>query len=605
MPSNLLKAVIQVVAPGAQQTFDNVANGTKKTQTALLNLNTGVSKLGNNLETLKGKLGARQSFLNVETDITKVAILNREIKELEAEISRIEKIGVSGGLDGIGGGATKAFSAVRQLAFILPGIGIAGIFNVAFEGIQKLFSGLSDLNGAFGDGELAAAKFSQELDNAKRSAEEFKDSLDFETAINKLKAELQFGQGFQADILGFKFTKEENDVLIKNASDRISEFVDRIGFLRNRAAFFLSKSGQDLINNFFPESGDVIPDNLIDKLSAADKKIFAEVKSAGEQIAQLGEQRNKAFKENKEIELKIQIAGNEEAKKIHDKNAKDYEKYLNDLKQIDDRILARATLFVAEFGERLVLPNLKDSFFKTRDQLVSEAKQLLSDIDAGNLKIKVSAIEIDRTVFDKEDTRSRIQKQIDEISKNINVTVPIKADLKPSQEIQNKFNNQFTDAAEKLKTLQGIGEQISDVFSSAFDGLFQSISKGTNAIEGFFKGLLNGIGQVIAKLIEAAAISAILSVLFPKLGSFKELFGKAIGFRAAGGPVSTGKPYVIGENGPELFVPNTGGRIEANGRFGGGFTTSPGSQRFVELRLAGNDLIAAIAVNQLRQGRLS
>lgn len=32
--------------------------------------------------------------------------------------------------------------------------------------------------------------------------------------------------------------------------------------------------------------------------------------------------------------------------------------------------------------------------------------------------------------------------------------------------------------------------------------------------------------------------------------------------RATGGPVSGGRPYVVGENGPELFVPPGGGRIE-------------------------------------------
>jgi len=33
--------------------------------------------------------------------------------------------------------------------------------------------------------------------------------------------------------------------------------------------------------------------------------------------------------------------------------------------------------------------------------------------------------------------------------------------------------------------------------------------------------------------------------------------------RAHGGPVSAGRPYLVGERGPELFVPSGGGRIEA------------------------------------------
>jgi hypothetical protein len=53
--------------------------------------------------------------------------------------------------------------------------------------------------------------------------------------------------------------------------------------------------------------------------------------------------------------------------------------------------------------------------------------------------------------------------------------------------------------------------------------------------------------------------------LFASLGSaLGSLFG--LPGRATGGPVSPGKAYRVGENGPELFVPTSSGRIE----FGGG-----------------------------------
>lgn len=38
--------------------------------------------------------------------------------------------------------------------------------------------------------------------------------------------------------------------------------------------------------------------------------------------------------------------------------------------------------------------------------------------------------------------------------------------------------------------------------------------------------------------------------------------------RATGGPVSAGRSYVVGERGPELFVPSSSGRIEAPSRGG-------------------------------------
>ena len=42
-----------------------------------------------------------------------------------------------------------------------------------------------------------------------------------------------------------------------------------------------------------------------------------------------------------------------------------------------------------------------------------------------------------------------------------------------------------------------------------------------------------------------------------------------IGARALGGPVNGGMPYLVGERGPELFVPGATGRIETNNRLRG------------------------------------
>ena len=47
-------------------------------------------------------------------------------------------------------------------------------------------------------------------------------------------------------------------------------------------------------------------------------------------------------------------------------------------------------------------------------------------------------------------------------------------------------------------------------------------------------------------------------------GLFGGLVGGAPG-RATGGPVSPGRAYVVGERGPELFVPTGSGRVLANG----------------------------------------
>ena len=53
---------------------------------------------------------------------------------------------------------------------------------------------------------------------------------------------------------------------------------------------------------------------------------------------------------------------------------------------------------------------------------------------------------------------------------------------------------------------------------------------------------------------------------------FAELSAMANYRRAAGGPVSAGQPYIVGEIGPELFVPGRSGTIIPNNQLGGGST---------------------------------
>lgn len=54
------------------------------------------------------------------------------------------------------------------------------------------------------------------------------------------------------------------------------------------------------------------------------------------------------------------------------------------------------------------------------------------------------------------------------------------------------------------------------------------------------------------------------------LGIAGNLLGAALGLpgRATGGPVSGGQAYMVGERGPEMFVPTSAGRVEQVGRGG-------------------------------------
>jgi len=70
--------------------------------------------------------------------------LSKTIPQLNDQVLTLEKnLGKSQrNVGNYGNAFTRAFSGLRTLAMILPGIGIAGLFGVAYEGIAKLVEGL-------------------------------------------------------------------------------------------------------------------------------------------------------------------------------------------------------------------------------------------------------------------------------------------------------------------------------------------------------------------------------------------------------------------------------------------------------------------------------
>ena len=82
-----------------------------------------------------------------------------------------------------------------------------------------------------------------------------------------------------------------------------------------------------------------------------------------------------------------------------------------------------------------------------------------------------------------------------------------------------------------------------------------AIRSGINAMMSGGKGGGGG-GGTTATLMAAAAQA--ISAYFGAPG------------RATGGPVSPGRPYLVGERGPELFVPTASGRVETGASGGGG-----------------------------------
>ena len=70
-----------------------------------------------------------------------------------------------------------------------------------------------------------------------------------------------------------------------------------------------------------------------------------------------------------------------------------------------------------------------------------------------------------------------------------------------------------------------------------------------------------------------------------------------------GGSVSRGRPYLVGELGPELFVPNASGFISPNGSYGGGGTTMNVTVN-MPAGSNGDDVVRALRSYQKHRGGL-
>lgn len=82
-------------------------------------------------------------------------------------------------------------------------------------------------------------------------------------------------------------------------------------------------------------------------------------------------------------------------------------------------------------------------------------------------------------------------------------------------------------------------------------------------------------------------------------GSFNPLTGTA--GRAGGGGVRAGTPYMVGENRPEIFVPDTAGKIVASGRPSGGGAAGAGVTNHFAVDMRGASIEAVARLERLVQ----
>lgn len=131
------------------------------------------------------------------------------------------------------------------------------------------------------------------------------------------------------------------------------------------------------------------------------------------------------------------------------------------------------------------------------------------------------------------------------------------------KETQEKIKEIVIAVGEFAKNALPIAISTIKLWKSAFDGVVDVLSDIILGIE----NAIAAIGRFASAVKNSAIGKAIGGTVSGAVNEVKYLAGQ----RADGGPVSSGLSYLVGERGPEIFTPQTSGRIIPNG---GGVTVN-------------------------------
>ena len=173
--------------------------------------------------------------------------------------------------------------------------------------------------------------------------------------------------------------------------------------------------------------------------------------------------------------------------------------------------------------------------------------------------------------------------------------------------------------------MQQYGNIVTDELSTAMSSAVTAVVNGTGTVQEAFATMFQNIGRAFldmaTRMIAQALVMKVLGILMPggnktaaadPLANFN---AGALQYRANGGPVTSGSPYIVGERGPELFVPGRSGTIIPNESMGGnsvqvgsinisvensGDTLSPQAQKQIAGQVRG--IVMATLVDQQRGG---
>jgi len=131
----------------------------------------------------------------------------------------------------------------------------------------------------------------------------------------------------------------------------------------------------------------------------------------------------------------------------------------------------------------------------------------------------------------------------------------------PKIDLFSYFKRVRKETEETGAKVETVADMIGDKFGDAFMSMVDGTMKAKDAFRTMAADIIKELYRVFVVKKITGFISDALTAKFPVLGT---------SMKAIGGPVQRGNPYVVGERGPELFVPSRTGSIVPNDKMAGG-----------------------------------
>lgn len=225
--------------------------------------------------------------------------------------------------------------------------------------------------------------------------------------------------------------------------------------------------------------------------------------------------------------------------------------------------VAKAFLSVVSAGQKFI-GVIKDSLGFGKQEVALNNKRVenlrkmhqgyqavTKEIKKQNKETK-EAVHINDTLIRKQEEAEQTADQMAEAQKKI--TEAIKANQTPLE----AFIDGFVGAGGAFDALESFRKAGENAFGGMTDLLTNFVMTGKLNFKEFARSVIQDLVRIAAQAAITFAIKKALAALGGPVGGFIS------GFLAEGGTAQAGKAYVVGEQGPELFVPRSTGTVVPN-----------------------------------------